>query len=670
MGSVWRATATDGSATLAVKVLRPQLVGERSHSRFIREAQYAAAIQHPNVIDVYEHGFDQGRPYLTMELLNGQSLDQRLEELPPPTLRELVQWMGEALEGLAAVHRWGVIHRDLKPANLFLAQTGEGPRVKVLDFGLSRSLDHQFEGSPVPSLTQTHQFLGTPYYVSPEQIRSAKHIDARADLFSLGVIFYEAVAGRRPFDGPNATAVIAAVVADEPVPLGDLRPDVPRELIAIIDRALARSPEDRFASCEEMAAALTALPAGLDALRATPRDVNLLKTPIEPEAPTLPAGAITSGADRTHSPRRRGSPVLAALGLFGTIGLVGVAAALAAVLIMSREEGTAAETSPMEPVAIAPAAAEAHYQLTTVASEARTAHRWLRVPPDARASVVAGETEGGWALFSRRPIDAPTAEDLADALGALPVPATLPSKFCPLAEVRTTAALSLRAGASADESLLRVMPRGTLAVALLPEPDSSPEGFFGAPGHWTRLAPAPESIGHAAANFLRIREGCWPRRDRLGEPPEHALVGEVELFRQGQRRPAYFVVVAAEHRSDLTLFQRRGEGCEVSPLDEHPFPGRLLSLRFARTSRRGDTLLIASWQGPRAEVETWAAYLVGGSDSVWELSTRGRGRPDRVRVNARQRLDTGEAGYWPLVFRYPNRDHTHFRWDGRTLVQN
>ncbi|MEM9191695.1 MAG: serine/threonine-protein kinase, partial [Myxococcota bacterium] len=269
MGYVWRAERIQDREELALKFIRQDTASERTAERFVREAEHAASVHHANVIEVIDWGLHEGQPYIGMELLKGQGLDERLQDLPAATVGDIVAWLIQSLDGLEAVHKKGIVHRDLKPANLFLCDGADRPVVKLLDFGLSRSLLPSEDGAP--SLTQTHQFLGTPYYTSPEQIRSAKHIDARADLYSLGVILYEALAGERPFDGPNATAVIASVVADPPPPLSDARPDLPEELSAIVDRAMAKDPADRFATASEMRRALEKLPRSLAKVRATPR---------------------------------------------------------------------------------------------------------------------------------------------------------------------------------------------------------------------------------------------------------------------------------------------------------------------------------------------------------------------------------------------------------------
>jgi hypothetical protein len=260
MGAVWRATHVALSRAVAVKfVLEHAGVAPRPETleRFMREARSAAAVRHRNVVDVLDYGEHEGRPYLVMECLDGESLGERLDRAPPPSVEEILDWFSGALGGLAAIHDAGLVHRDLKPANVFLARDADGVIVKVLDFGIAR----QTEGDAA-TLTHSMQTLGTPHYMSPEQVRSAKNVDARSDVYAIGVMLYQALAGRLPFDGPSAPAIIAAIVTDDPIPLAEARGDVPRALAALVHRAMARDPGRRFESARAMRAALR------DALRA------------------------------------------------------------------------------------------------------------------------------------------------------------------------------------------------------------------------------------------------------------------------------------------------------------------------------------------------------------------------------------------------------------------
>ncbi|MBW2463565.1 MAG: serine/threonine protein kinase, partial [Deltaproteobacteria bacterium] len=354
MGAVYRATDERDGTEVAVKVIRPEVSSETGAERFAREAKHTAKVRHPHVVAVLDSGVsDDEELFLVMELLDGLSLEERLEILPPPTVLEVIDWMSEALDGLAAVHAAGIIHRDLKPGNLFLARDGAGTTVKVLDFGLARSVVADEDGKPLPSLTQTHQFLGTPYYMSPEQVRSAKHIDHRADLFSIGVILYEALAGRRPFEGRSASAVIAAIVADDPPELAVLRPDLPPPLLGVVRRALSRRADQRFDDALAMREALEEARAGAGELRVTPRDVSATAPTALDDTPRRPPMTPLTRREPVAAPRNSRFAVLAVT-VFLVAGALGGAAYL-----LPRGSGEGADAGPAAPLVEAPAAIDA-----------------------------------------------------------------------------------------------------------------------------------------------------------------------------------------------------------------------------------------------------------------------------------------------------------------------
>jgi serine/threonine protein kinase len=279
MGAVFRATHLELGRTVAIKLVRAEDPSEQALERFLREAKSAASVDHRNVVDVLDFGreAESARPYLVMECLAGESLEQRLKRPPPAALDEIIAWTAATLSGLAAIHDAGIVHRDLKPANVFLAEDADGIVPKVLDFGIARP------SQEASALTHTMQTLGTPHYMSPEQVRSAKTVDARSDLYAIGVMLYLSITGKLPFDGPSATAVIAAIVTDDPVPLSELRPDVPRALARLVHKAMARQPADRFQSARAMRQALLDVQHGIDPGLSADR-------PSFTQAPTVMAG--------------------------------------------------------------------------------------------------------------------------------------------------------------------------------------------------------------------------------------------------------------------------------------------------------------------------------------------------------------------------------------------
>jgi serine/threonine-protein kinase len=256
MGVVVAAKHIQLGGSVALKFLRPSAVeSPEVVSRFSREAQAARKIKSEHVARVIDVGkLETGSPYMVMEYLEGCDLCQVLTSSGPLPIWDAVDYLMQAMDAIAEAHSLGIVHRDLKPSNLFLTKRpDDSPLIKVLDFGISKAAD------PLQSaqLTQTSGVLGSPLYMSPEQIRSTKHVDARADIWSLGVILYELLAGTGPFSGgETAGAVFAAILADPPPSLRAVRPDVPIELEAAINRCLAKTPAERFSSVAALATAL------------------------------------------------------------------------------------------------------------------------------------------------------------------------------------------------------------------------------------------------------------------------------------------------------------------------------------------------------------------------------------------------------------------------------
>ena len=246
MGKVYLAVHPGIGRQAAVKVLTPSDAADpQIVSRFITEARAANAIRHPNIVDIYDSGvLDNGTPYLVMEYLEGEMLTQALARGPLP-LEDAIDWGCQIAEALAAAHALEVVHRDLKPDNLFLVadprRLGK-KQVKVLDFGIAKLQRRTFDQV---HKTRTGALLGTPLYMSPEQCMSMKDIDARTDIYSLGVILYEMVTGRRPFDSEGVYALISMQISEPPALPTTYRLDLPHDLEAIILQALAKAPAAR-----------------------------------------------------------------------------------------------------------------------------------------------------------------------------------------------------------------------------------------------------------------------------------------------------------------------------------------------------------------------------------------------------------------------------------------
>ena len=303
MGVVLHAFDPDLQRDVAIKVLDPELSSNKTaRQRFCREARAAAAVNHENIVTVHQVNEDErsGLPYLVMQLINGESLEQRLRRQKRLPVADAVKFGAQAAAGLAAAHAQGLIHRDVKPGNILIEA---GDRVKLTDFGLARAAEDL-------KLTRTGYVSGTPLYMAPEQARGDE-VDARADLFSLGVVLYEAVAGRPPFDGKTPLAVLREVADTPHRPLRKLAPDVPMWFEDVIDGLLAKDPADRATSAAAVAAELQA-----HAAAGTPCDIAASASP----CPMLPGKALSNVTRRKY--RRKLAlimlaPFAAGLGLGG-----------------------------------------------------------------------------------------------------------------------------------------------------------------------------------------------------------------------------------------------------------------------------------------------------------------------------------------------------------------
>ncbi|MDQ3033799.1 MAG: serine/threonine protein kinase [Myxococcota bacterium] len=284
-GVVYEAAHELTGKIVAIKWLRPDLASsEALTARFLREARAAAAIDHPNVVAVFDAGRERGSLYLVMERLRGEPLSSFLERGPHPH-EVVISTLMPALRGVVAAHEHGIVHRDLKPDNVFLVEPRRGwaGGAKVLDFGISK-LKQPVDGR---ELTHAGVFLGSPLYMAPEQIVEPSKVDARSDVYSIGVMLYEGLAGRVPFEADSVHELFRKVMVGMPPPLRDARPTIPFELEAIVLRALARDRAARPASVEELVRALAPfcgddveLELDRDSMRPTPPPLEGGKTEI------------------------------------------------------------------------------------------------------------------------------------------------------------------------------------------------------------------------------------------------------------------------------------------------------------------------------------------------------------------------------------------------------
>jgi len=242
---------------VAIKYLLPAVAHDAAAvARFTREAQAAVALRGEHVARVFDVGtLETGAPYMVMELLTGTDLETMLERDGPLDVRCAIDFVLQACEAIAEAHALGIVHRDLKPSNLYVTQRPDGsPLVKVLDFGIAKTIETAAERPSM--LTATGTTLGTPVYMSPEQIRDAKTADRRTDIWALGVVLHHLLAGEPPFVGDTLPSLCAQILTEPAIPLASTRPDVPADLAAVVSRCLAKRAEDRFQDVGELAQAL------------------------------------------------------------------------------------------------------------------------------------------------------------------------------------------------------------------------------------------------------------------------------------------------------------------------------------------------------------------------------------------------------------------------------
>jgi serine/threonine-protein kinase len=254
-GTVYKAKDKILGRMVAIKTIRLEGLAASGASldelltRFMREAQVSAQLKHPNIVTIYDIGEVSGLSYLAMEFIDGVGLEKVIREAGAMPIERAASIAAQVADALDYAHRQNVVHRDIKPANIMLEA---GDRVKVADFGIARvtnSADH---------LTATGSLLGTPSYMSPEQARG-NELDGRSDLFSVGCVLYEMLAGKRAFRGESITGLIFKVITEEPPPLKELRPDVPDEIVRIVAKAMAKIPQARYQTGRELQDALLPL---------------------------------------------------------------------------------------------------------------------------------------------------------------------------------------------------------------------------------------------------------------------------------------------------------------------------------------------------------------------------------------------------------------------------
>lgn len=359
MGAVYEARHTIIGKRVAVKVLLDKHAAkDQIVARLEQEARLASSIGHDNIVDITDFGrTESGRTFVVMEYLEGESLGEAIAKRGKIDEIRTIHICAQIASALAAAHDKGIVHRDIKPDNIFLVQRGDVDFVKVVDFGISKSMDTDNEDV---RLTQTGMVLGTPLYMSPEQARGDDDLDHRIDIYALGVILYEATTGEVPFQGKNYLNILTQVIADEPKNPSELFPNIDRDLESVIMKAMAKDRDQRYQKMSEIAADLDAL-----------TDPN-----------TATTGARITAA-RWRQRRERRSTRSYAAWLLAVVG-VGAVSVLAAVLLMGSDpkSGNEAIAEPAA-VTIVPEPAILTPPSAVLESEKNATIRIVSTPPGA-----------------------------------------------------------------------------------------------------------------------------------------------------------------------------------------------------------------------------------------------------------------------------------------------
>ena len=387
MGSVWRAIDRTLGSPVAIKLIDPELLAYPDvRARFYAEARAAAALRSPQVVQILDYGVDDALPFIAMELLEGETLATRLERggaIEPARLLAVFSDVGRALR---KAHEAGVVHRDLKPDNIFLVQNDDDEIAKILDFGIAKTVNAGAQSGN----TSTGAMLGTLPYMSPEQAQGTKVVDHRTDLWALGVIAFECLCGKRPFDSDAAGDLVLQICA-HPLPVPSRVASVPPAFDAWFARAANRDPEQRFQSARELVESLreVLLPSLSDTVPAAPPR-RALRGPVA--AATAEAPLTMSGA---KAPRRPTPMILA---------LVGGAAALVAALLFW---GLGSRTAPVLPAAPPASSASASSASPTVSPAGSAAPAPSALPTGEPVSPLVAASAAPDSKAAKRPVEPP-----------------------------------------------------------------------------------------------------------------------------------------------------------------------------------------------------------------------------------------------------------------------
>ncbi len=483
MGYVLAALHLDLHERVAIKFLLPEIAGNAEVvERFLREARAALRIQGEHVARVMDiDRLDDGTPFIVMEYLEGHDLSRVRQSRTPLPIGHAVDYVVQACAALAEAHRLGIVHRDLKPANLFLTRRRDGSAcVKVLDFGISKL---GMDGDA--SVTKTNSVMGTAEYMSPEQMRSSRDVDGRADLWALGVVLYELCTAQVPFPGETITQVCARVFTELPIAPRVCRPDLPEELEAAILRCLEKNRDRRFANVEELVRAIA--PFGAKVL---PRG------PAAPLEGTMPSGAaigVVEGWPSLASPDR---PSLGEVE--STLPVVAAAPAIEAIARSASEGSVAALSGAQGPSTTAVVSSDHFPEAPATASP--------RGRSTVRAAAVVALAVAGVAVVAFGLRSSAGGRAQADRGPAAEAPLALPSVLPSALPSVVPSAPQLPSSAAPPVVAVTVEPTAS-SSALAPSASASPKKLNGAPARATAAAPPPAPTGKAPSPGAA---GCDP----------------------------------------------------------------------------------------------------------------------------------------------------------------
>ncbi len=710
MGEVWRGKQIALGRVVAIKVIHPHQAGasaeqaEQARRRFSREAELAARVEHRNVIGIIDYGTtEDGTQFLVMPFLKGRSLEDALRG--HPSTAEVLAWIDAVLRGLAAIHEAGIVHRDLKPANVFLAEDADGVVPKLLDFGISRGEEPT---GPGQALTRMGTALGTPQYMAPEQFESTRDVDARADVYSVGVMLYEALAGRRPVEGDDPFVIYRAILEGQVAPLRAVRPELSPALEELVRRALSRDRDQRFGSARTMRDALER--AGQTALAVTePAPIALARTSLLTPAPAVapaPTPIAHAAPPAPSAPSRL--PIVAAAAALAVLLSLAVgggglyfflhapeddappAASVTATTEIAPPDRGAPPTSPAAAPAIAPAVAPPAgpigHRVRYSESIERLAIGWGRLPAADRAlDVRVVPEDGGWSIVLGPTVSAAAAARLATTLeGNVIAHAWEPSGGLTPAVVRSTLRLNVHARPELESAITRVLAHDALVVALQGEHPDGVSARAGTEGASTFFVISRTHAGWGAARYLVPEDACLPIPAALARLAGHDADAVREDFAvalttatvAGRSQRAWLLVGRdpARVRSHVGLFAAREECRPGEPLAYHALDGVIDEAFLGELGALGDTYLAVSWSttpSPPASGELeWAVFLGDRPDPVWRdrvATAPSLGHDGGAVSSTRDRVVSSHPGA-VLGVRRAGRSRELLRWTGSRIA--